>query len=303
MNKHKIPSILIGLIGSGIGESLTPPMHEQEGEAQGMRYVYRTIDLEQLQLGVSDLPDLLLAAERMGFTGLNITHPCKQAVVELLDELSDVAAKIGAVNTVVFSGGRRIGHNTDALGFFESFQEEIASTSAHKNILLLGAGGAGTAVAHALLSGTGCQLEVFDVDLERADAIIARIDEIYGSGRATVSANIVDSLARADGVINATPVGMAHKPGSPLDAKLLRADLWVADVVYVPMNTELTTMAESLGCKVMRGGGMAVYQAVRAFEIFTGVHPDVARMQAHFKSLLRSSASVSKPIERVVASP
>ncbi|MDH3282859.1 MAG: shikimate dehydrogenase, partial [Gammaproteobacteria bacterium] len=239
----KKPSILIGLIGSGIGKSLTPPMHEHEGEKQGMRYVYRIIDLEQLRLGVADLPDLLLAAERLGFNGLNITHPCKQAVVELLDELSEVAAKIGAVNTVMFSGGRRIGHNTDALGFFESFKEEIAATCRHDKILLLGVGGAGTAVAHTLLSQTDCRLEIFDVDAARGNSVVEYLREAYGTDRAAVADSVADSLARSDGVINATPVGMSHHPGCPLDSKLLRPALWVADVVYVPMETELMQAA------------------------------------------------------------
>ena len=293
MNNNK-PSILIGLIGSGIGKSLTPPMHEHEGDKQGMRYLYRIIDLDQLKLGVSDLSDLLLAAERMGFTGLNITHPCKQAVVEYLDELSDVAAKVGAVNTVVFSGGRRFGHNTDALGFFESFQEEIANTCPHENILLLGAGGAGTAVAHALLSGTSCNLEIFDINEARARVVVDHIAKVYGPGRAAVSKSVIDSLARADGLINATPIGMRHTPGCPLDPALLRPDLWVTDIVYVPMETELIAAATKVGCKVMRGGGMAVYQAVRAFEIFTGIRPDADRMKAHFKTLLQAPVPAAR---------
>ena len=127
-------------------------MHEREGFKQGMTYIYRSIDLDKLQLSTADLPELLLAADRLGFTGLNITHPCKQLVIEYLDDLSEAAAKIGAVNTVVFSNGRRVGHNTDAWGFLESFREEIAESRAHEKILLLGAGGAGAAIAHTLLS-------------------------------------------------------------------------------------------------------------------------------------------------------
>jgi len=286
MHSHERQSILIGLIGSGIGSSLSPAMHEREGEKQGMAYIYRTIDLEKLELGVSDLPDLLLAAERMGFTGVNITYPCKQAVVELLDELSDVAAKIGAVNTVVFSGGRRIGHNTDAWGFRESFKEEIAGSCVCDNILLLGAGGAGTAISHALLTNYDCHLEIFDTDHARAGEVSEHLCEVYGPDRATIAMSITESVARCDGVINATPVGMKLHPGCPLDTRLLRPDLWVADIIYFPLDTELVTAATDAGCTVMKGGGMAVFQAVRAFERFTGVVPDVDRMKAHFDSLV-----------------
>lgn len=107
------PSVLCGLIGAGLQKSRTPRMHEQEGQAQGLRYVYKTIDLERLGLGVEALPDLLTAAERMGYCGLNITHPCKQLVIPLLHELSEDARSLNAVNTVVLKDGRRIGHNTD----------------------------------------------------------------------------------------------------------------------------------------------------------------------------------------------
>jgi shikimate dehydrogenase len=285
------PSVLIGLIGSGITHSLTPAMHEREGDQQGIRYLYRTIDLEKLGLGVDDLPSLLDAAERMGFTGLNITHPCKQAVVGLLDELSEVAAKIGAVNTVVFSGGRRIGHNTDAWGFMESFREEIAGQCPHDQVVLIGAGGAGTAVAHALLTHTQCRLAVMDLDSARAAGLVSRLQEYYGRDRAKLAVDLAQGVTGANGVINATPIGMKLHPGCPLDPVLLQRHLWVADIVYVPMETELVRLATRAGCTVMRGGGMAVYQAVRAFEHFTGIRPDINRMKSHFASLLNLSGS------------
>jgi len=298
MDKTERPAYLIGLIGSGIDRSLTPAMHEHEGDLQGMRYLYRKIDLDTLHLEVSDLPDLLTAAERMGYNGLNITHPCKQEVVSLLDELSDTARRIGAVNTVVFEGGKRIGYNTDAWGFFKSFEEEIAHCRAHDRITLLGAGGAGTAIAHALLAQTTCKLDVFDTDTDKVRELITRLAEVYGQDRAALAAHPEDSVARADGIINATPVGMAHHPGCPLDTNLLKPDQWVADVIYFPMATELVRAASKVGCTVMTGGGMAVYQAVRAFEKFTGVTPDAARMKAHFASLVGPSDLQSRQNRR-----
>jgi shikimate dehydrogenase len=279
-------SILIGLIGSGIGSSLTPAMHEREGDMQGMRYLYRIIDLDVLKLGVDDLPDLLTAAERMGFTGLNITHPCKQEVVQYLDDLSDVAAKIGAVNTVVFSDNGRIGHNTDAWGFITSFNEQIAVNCPHDRIVLVGAGGAGTAIAHALLTRTDCVLEVHDVDESHVGTLVDRLQDRYGAQRAARVADLAESIASADGLINATPIGMGIHPGCPVDKGVLRKDLWVADIIYFPMETELVRAATEKGCVVMKGGGMAVYQAVRAFERFTGRDPDAERMKSHFRSLV-----------------
>lgn len=118
-------SYLIGLIGSGIAGSLTPAMHEQEGRVLGLNYVYRRIDLQALKLEPSALPDLLIAAERMGYDGLNITYPCKQSVIPLLDELDPDARALGAVNTVVLKDGKRIGYNTDWSGFARAFQRGL----------------------------------------------------------------------------------------------------------------------------------------------------------------------------------
>jgi shikimate dehydrogenase len=118
-------SFLIGLIGSGIGGSLPPAMHEEEGRRLGLNYVYRRIDLQALRLEPQALPELLVAAERLGFDGLNITYPCKQSVIALLDELDDDARALGAVNTVVLKNGRRTGHNTDWSGVARAFQRGL----------------------------------------------------------------------------------------------------------------------------------------------------------------------------------
>jgi len=286
MNAKARHSILIGLIGSGIGKSLTPAMHELEGRRQGMTYIYRIIDIDTLELDVADLPDLLVAAERMGYNGLNITHPCKQAVVPLLDEMSDAAARIGAVNTIVFRDNKRVGHNTDAWGFIKSFDEEIAGSRSVGNILLLGAGGAGTAIAHSLLMRHDCRLRIYDTDGPRAAEVAEILCGVYGNDAAVVVDDLGHAVEGSDGLINATPVGMKIHPGCPIDASLLRRDLWVVDVVYFPLETELVTAATKAGCTVVTGGGMAVYQAERAFEHFTGVQPDAKRMRTHFRSLV-----------------
>lgn len=281
---HARRAVLVGLIGAGIGASRTPPMHEKEGAEQGLRYLYKLIDLQALNLGAEALPDLLLAAERMGFAGLNVTHPCKQAVIPLLDQLSDDARALGAVNTVVLQDGRRSGHNTDWYGFAESFRRNLPEAP-RERVLQLGAGGAGSAVAHAMLTlGTG-QLTLFDTDHARAQQVAADLAERFGAGRAGATRNLAAAVAEADGLINTTPVGMAKYPGLPLPAELLRPDLWVAEIVYFPMETELLRRARALGCRTLDGGGMAVFQAVEAFRLFTGIAPDAERMLRHFATL------------------
>jgi len=275
-------SFLIGLIGAGIQASRSPAMHMLEASRQGLRYVYKLIDLEKLGLSVDALPELLTAAERLGFDGLNVTHPCKQAVIPLLTELSEEARAIGAVNTVVLRNGKRSGHNTDCTGFAESFRRGLSGAQTGR-VVLLGAGGAGAAVAHAAL-GLGIEhLIIFDIDTPKA----AQLATDLRSSRVAQGTNLADAMARADGLIHATPTGMAQHPGLPLPATLLRPEQWVAEIVYFPLETELLRTAKRIGCRTLNGGGMAVFQAVDAFRLFTGIQPDAERMFRSFTAMDR----------------
>jgi shikimate dehydrogenase len=284
MNPATPHGILAGLIGAGIQASRTPALHEHEGYALGLTYLYRLIDLDQLQLDSSALEQLLTAAESMGYTGLNITFPCKQAILPLLDELSAEARGIGAVNTVVLKDGKRIGHNTDCLGFAEGFRRGLADAARHR-VVQMGAGGAGAAVAHALLAEGIGQLTVFDVEVARAQALVDNLNAHFNGTPARVGHDLASALSEADGLVNTTPMGMAKLPGMPVPKALLRADLWVAEIVYFPLETELLREARALGCRTLDGSNMAVFQAVKAFELFSGLKPDAARMIEHFNSM------------------
>jgi shikimate dehydrogenase len=272
------PAVLCGLIGGGIQASRTPAMHEREGAAQGLRSIYRLIDLAELGLGVEALPDLLTSAERMGFAGLNITHPCKQAVLPLLHELSDDARAIGAVNTVVLRDGRRIGHNTDWFGWAEGFRRGLPGVAPGR-VVQLGAGGAGAAVAHAALTLGATQLRLFDTDTVKAAALAGALAARFGAGRAVAVGDLDAAVADADGVVNCTPIGMQTYPGMPLPVGLLRPSLWVSEIVYFPRETEFLRAAGARGCRTVDGTGMALFQAVEAFRLFTGITPDPARMR------------------------
>jgi shikimate dehydrogenase len=283
------PSLLVGLIGKGIQASRSPALHEREGAEQGLRLVYRLIDLDVLGLGPDKLEELLTAAEWMGFAGLNITYPCKQAVIPLLHELSDDARALGAVNTVVLREGKRIGHNTDCSGFAEGFRRGLPGV-ARARVVQLGAGGAGAAVAHALLAEGVGQLSIRDTEPGRAEALVARLRAHFGAARAMVCTDLAEAMARADGLVNCTPVGMRKLPGMPLPAALLRPSLWVAEVVYFPLETELLRRARALGCRTLDGGRMAVFQAAGAFRLFTGIAPDAERMLRHFAEMAAAAA-------------
>ncbi|AOF92755.1 shikimate dehydrogenase [Sinorhizobium sp. RAC02] len=286
MSEILLKPLKAGLIGAGIQASLTPAMHMREGEAQGFSYDYELIDLSQIDATAADLPRLLDKAEARGLAGLNITYPCKQSVIPHLDELSPQARDLGAVNTVVFRNGRRSGHNTDWWGFAESFRRGLPQADL-SSALQLGAGGAGAATAYALLSLGLEKLLVFDREKERAAALAQTMAALFPNATVDVAGDLAHAMQTGAGLVHATPTGMAKYPGMPLPADLLDRQHWVAEIVYFPLETELLRAAKRAGCRTLDGGGMAVFQAVDAFRLFTGREPDVDRMLAHFNTLAR----------------
>jgi shikimate dehydrogenase len=278
---------LVGLVGTGVGPSLTPALHMAEARAQGLDYLYRTIDLTTAGIAPERIGEVLDWARALGFDALNITHPCKRLVIEHLDDIDDVAAALGAVNTVVFDGPRAVGYNTDTTGFAQGFRDGLPD-AATDNVVLVGAGGAGAAVGDALLRLGTDHLTVVDVDIERATALARDLSSRRPEARVDASApdKLAVLLPASDGVVHATPIGMAEHPGLPFDADLLRPGLWVADIVYRPLDTALLSAARRAGCRTCDGGHMAVHQAAEAFALITGVTPDADRMSKHFRRLV-----------------
>jgi shikimate dehydrogenase len=280
-------TLLVGLIGKGIQRSKSPAMHEAEAAAQGIRCTYELIDLDVRGVGIKALPNLLAEAEARGFAGVNITYPCKQAVIPLLNTVSDEARAIGAVNTVHFTEAGRTGYNTDAWGFAESFRRELGDAPIGR-IAQIGAGGAGAATGYAMLGLGARELVIFDVDFDRSGSLVHSLTRHFPDRRIRAVDEIADAVDGAQGLVHATPTGMASHRGSAVPSSLLRSDLWVADVVYFPLETELLRQAKQAGCRTLDGGGMAVFQAAKAFEIFTGLVPDGERMRRHFMTIAQS---------------
>jgi len=276
VSTHSDQRFLVGLIGAGIGTSMSPPLHELEADRQGLRYYYQLIDLDERRATVGDL---LAEARELGFRGLNITHPAKQEVVRHLDDLSPDAARLGAVNTVVFEAGRAIGHNTDLYGFATGLARALPGVPTD-HVVQLGAGGAGLAVAAALQAAGTRRLTVADIDTGRAERLAALMD-----AESAAPDDVPALLRTADGLVNATPIGMEGHPGMPIPASCLHDRLWVADVVYRPLETELIKAARQRGLPVADGGGMVVGQAAASFRLFTGREPDERLMFADFARL------------------
>jgi shikimate dehydrogenase len=280
-----VRKLLLGLIGAGIQRSLSPVLQEEEARHHGLRVHYQLIDLDAAGAGVEALPALLSAVRIMGFAGINVTYPCKQAVMPLLDALSEEARTIGAANTVVRDGSRLVGHNTDGSGWSWGFRRALPHANLSR-VVLLGAGGAGSAIAYEVLRLGATKLLIVDPDASRASALAERINSIHEAGRASAIGDIAAAMEAATGLIHATPTGMDKLPGLPLPASLLRPELWVSEIVYFPLETELLKAARRIGCATADGGHMNVGQALRAFKLFTGREPDAARMDAHFRRLV-----------------
>jgi len=278
-----VKKLLLGLIGAGIQRSMSPALHEEEGRHHGLRVHYQLIDLAGARSDA--LPLLIQAARVMGFAGLNITFPCKQAVIPLLDSLSEEAKAIGAVNTVVREGDRLVGYNTDASGWSWGFRRALPKADLSR-VVLLGAGGAGAAVGYAALELGVEELSIHDVDPSRAAALASNLRGRFSDRKIAPAKDLKSAMQTASGLIHCTPTGMAGHPGMPLDERLLRPALWVSEIVYVPLETALLKAARRIGCATADGGHMNVGQAIRGFQLFTGLQADAARMEAHFRAII-----------------
>jgi shikimate dehydrogenase len=274
--------MLIGLIGANIQGSMSPALFADAFAAAGIDGYYHLLDADRL--AERRLPQLLSAVKSAGFAGMNVTYPFKQDIIPLLDAVDPEASEVGAVNTISFApDGRTTGYNFDRRGWRNSFLEVLGPDSAEgKTVVQVGAGGAGRAVAFALMDLGVADLILHDLDRARADALKSQLASQYGTSRCRIAGSLEQDIAGADGIVNATQVGMRGFPGCPVPVASIKARHWAADVIYTPMQTAFLSAAVAKGARVLNGGGMCVHQAVAAFQCLTGVTPDVARLHWTF---------------------
>ena len=280
---------LTGLLGAPIAHSASPAMHERAAEALGLHCHYQLIEVAGA--GREQLKVLLEGVRRLGFAGINVTFPYKEAVLDLLDEISPDAAPIGAVNLVIVRDGRLVGHNTDRSGFARAVAP-LVTASSHGAVALIGAGGVGKAIAFALAGLSVRELRIFDREPAKARDLVARLK---GQLKTSATESVEDALRGAAGVVNGSPVGMLPDRGTPVPDGLLHAGLWVADAVYSPLWTPLLTAARAKGARVLTGRELAVYQAVDAFELFTGHVPSIVEMGIAFDAVMAKRYANSHP--------
>jgi shikimate dehydrogenase len=250
----------VALIGYPLGHSISPAMHNAAYRSLGLDYEYVALEVP---------PDELLKAveglRALHFAGFNVTIPHKENVVPLLDEVTPLARKIGAVNTVQNQEGKLIGFNTDGPGFIESLHEEARFNPKGKKMVILGAGGAGRAVAITLLENEAREIVFYDIIAEKAERLAEYINQ-------KASQDLQKEINQADLLINCSPIGMHPKTGeSPLPESIkLHRKLMVYDLVYNPAETKLLKSAKEAGAKAVSGLGMLVRQGALAFTVFTG---------------------------------
>jgi len=273
--------VLVGLLGQHLRASRSPYLHESEADAQGLRLIYRPFDTATSELAGVAPERLIGAAELLGFAGLNVTHPYKQHALGLVSDVSSEARLAGSTNTVVFKERRRLAHNTDLDGFARAFERNLGGVALDA-CTQIGAGGAGGAAAVAMLRLGVAHLRIYDTDAPRAESLAERLRSEFLSQRVDAIQDLAAAVDASDGIVNATPVGMESHPGSPVPLAALRRSQWVADIIYFPLETALLRHARSLGCRTMNGADMVVFQAAKAFELFTGLRADESRMLASF---------------------
>jgi shikimate dehydrogenase len=293
--------VLVGLIGANIMKSLSPALHRDAFAATGIDGYYHLMDVDVLP--GRQLPELLDAVKAAGFAGTNVTFPFKQRVLALLDAVDPEAAQIGAVNAVTIAPDRRtVGYNMDRRGFRRSFEEGLGRASAEgASVVLVGAGGAGRAVAFALMDLGATVVVIHDQDNARAAALVGDLTKYYGASRSRLAGDLEREIATADGVVNATPVGMQGILGNPVPVSPLHGGQWAADVIYTPIETEFIKAAAAKGARVLTGGGMCVHQAAEAFRLFAGMEPDVARMRQTFLHALHAREAAMAETPRIPA--
>jgi len=274
--------ILLGLIGANIMGSLSPALFADAFAAAGIDGFYHLMDVDRLP--GRTLPQLLDAIKATGFAGANITYPFKQEIITLLDAVDPTTMQTGAINTVLIApNGHTTGYNFDRPGWRNSFAESFGRDAAEgARVVQIGAGGAGHAVAFALMDLGVAQLTIHDLDHARAATLCSNLAQHFGASRCRLARELEREIAEADGVVNATQMGMRGFPGNPVPVSVLKASHWCADVIYTPIETEFLKAAAAKGARVLNGAGMCVHTAVEAFRLFTGITPDVARLHGAF---------------------
>jgi len=262
---------LYGVVGYPLGHSMSPIMHNIAFSAMGLDAIY-------LAFETRDIDGCLKGIKALGIKGMSVTLPHKSSAIPLLDEVDDLAKKIGAVNTIVNKGGYLVGYNTDAIGALKALEEKIELSG--KTCLIIGAGGAARAIGF-ILKENDVEVKVANRSPERGRALAHSL---------TCPFIHVDQLENigADLLIHTTPVGMTpYNYQCVVPEHILRKGMVVMDIIYNPIETRLLTMARTRGCLTINGLGMFIHQGAEQFRLWTGIDPPISAMKRSVQEALR----------------
>ena len=256
--------IQLGLIGHEICRSSAPRLHQLSGAFMGLSVSYELFDVR----GADAFMACLYRLRDAGYTGVNVTHPFKTVARQQVSAFGDGVAMIGAVNTILFSqDGTLTGHNTDWSGFMAAYQARFGQVKPGR-VAIIGAGGVGRPIAAGLCQLGASELRIYDRDLPVAERVAADL----GDAPCSVIAchDLGQATQGADGLVNATPVGMHHHPGCPLPAEVFGQPTWAFDAIYTPVDTLFLSHAAAAGAEILSGYELFLHQGIDAFELFTG---------------------------------
>jgi shikimate dehydrogenase len=282
-----VPTIRLGLLGHGIGQSLSPTLHETLGALNSVEIDYTLFDRPGSFL--SQLPEFLRALTSSGIAGINVTHPFKEGVWALVEVEDPLVRAIGAVNTVCFRNGIALGSNTDYSGTKTAIENTFGSNPA-TSAAVMGAGGYGKAAIYALTDMGVSRIHLYDPDGVRAGALATDVQRNTGS-IVRVFESAESAVSGVEGLLNCSPIGMHNHPGCPVDRPALRDLAWVFDAIYSPLQTQLLANAEELGIQTLSGVELLIWQGVASHESFIGsaLSEDVVNAAAE---IVRESARV-----------
>ena len=269
----------LGLLGNGIGRSRSPFLHELIGRAYGLEVTYLPIDLSAQQQ--VNIEDELQRCQQQGFNGVNVTHPYKRAAFQYVTPMAGFPQGLTSVNTVLFDGNMMRANNTDFSGFCHAYRDQFGGGSNPGRVLMLGTGGVGLAIAFGLMQLNASELVVYDTEVERAQELISNLKGATIPVR-QAGDSLVDEMLQADGLINATPVGMYQYPGNPFPLEGFSLQRWAFDAVYTPENTEFLQQCKQHDIETLSGFKLFLYQGVDAFQYFSGISVDANRVETLF---------------------
>ena len=274
--------IKLGLLGNRIGHSRAKSLHELMGELHGLSVHYQPMDLAAK--GHADIESELLRCREQGLRGVNGTHPYKCDAFKCVETLPEFPAGLTSVNTVLFEAGRLLADNTDYKGFCRAFRAHFGKAQQPGRVMMMGSGGVGLAIAYGLRSLMATELVIHDSNPQAAQDLAVQLGDGSFKVRLAEPANLIDEMRAADGVINATPIGMFQSPGNPFPAQGFARQQWAFDAIYTPEETEFLHQCRARSIDTISGFKLFLYQGVDAFRLFTGIEVDA---EATEKELLR----------------